>query len=90
MSNQDVESPEERNAFDDYVAFHSSRSANWETTSGVVAAVLGAIAIPAALACWHWEVRGAFGTVSYFAASIAGLFCVVHMLLYFWRRNAWW
>lgn len=90
MSEPDIKSDEEDNSLEEYVAFHSSRAAQWEVVSGIFGAVLGLVTAPAALGCWYWQIHGVAAGISYFAAGIAGLLVLVHMFLYFWRRNAWW
>ena len=74
-------------AFDDYIAFHNSRSATWELYALFLAASSGVTTLLATVAWWFFNIPE---SIAFCCVAVTVAAWSVHLFLYFWRRNAWW
>ena len=90
MSEQSAPDSEPDDTFDRYVAFHTSAGARWEINTCIAGSLLSVVGFPAAGLCWLFGATGILAGGCYSVAGLGALLFLIHLFLYFYRRNAWW
>ena len=92
MPSSTTEDPKDERAspFDAYIRFRSNQGALFEAYTGISAAALTPFAIFATGARAFFELSDWQSVVAYVVIGIWCAVSVVHLCVYFGRRNAWW